>query len=311
MNPHLFKDVSRLDASDLAFVARQLEQVRAKPYDVKYPNLKARQLVPVDNTVNPGAETVKYNQYDMFGLAALISSYSQDLPRADIKVKEFRQALKSMATSYGYNIQEMRAAAFAGVPLDAKKANAARRAFEELVDKIGATGDSNNGLTGFLNLSNVNSVTPATKAATGTTWAVATGLEMLKDLNSLAIKSVSVTNGVEAPDTIVLDIDNYHLAATTPLQSGVQVTVLSQFLATSPYIRSVESWYKLKGAGSGATNRAVCYRKDPDALQLIIPQEFEQFPPQQRGLEFVVPCHGRIGGVVAYYPMSISYMDGI
>jgi hypothetical protein len=53
------------------------------------------------------------------------------------------------------------------------------------------------------------------------------------------------------------------------------------------------------------------YRKDPDALVLIVPQEFEQFPPEQRGMEFITACHLRTGGVVSFYPLSISYGDTI
>jgi hypothetical protein len=55
----------------------------------------------------------------------------------------------------------------------------------------------------------------------------------------------------------------------------------------------------------------VCYRKDPNVLELIVPQEFEQFPPQERNLEVVINCHMRCGGVVCYYPLAISFGDGI
>ena len=54
----------------------------------------------------------------------------------------------------------------------------------------------------------------------------------------------------------------------------------------------------------------VAYQRDPMVLQLEIPQEFEQFPPQARGLSFVVPCHARIGGVHMHYPLAVAYMDG-
>lgn len=306
--------LTRMDANDLAFIERSLEEVRAKSYDVKYPELKARTLVPVDNTVNPGAETVKYNQYDMVSVAKLLSSYAQDLPRSDVKVKEFRAAIKPMGNSYGYTLQELRNASFAGVPLEARKANAARRGFEELVDKIGAVGDSANSLQGLLAITNAQTFSPAVKDGGGghTAWSYATGLQMLADLTGISVLSVSTTRGIEVPDTIVIPITQYNLIATTPLfPSGNNVTVLAHFLQTSPYIKRVVSWYRMTGAGSGATDRMLCYRQDADALQLVIPQEFEQLPPQQRGLEWVVPCHGRIAGVVCYYPLSVVYGDGI
>ena len=51
-------------------------------------------------------------------------------------------------------------------------------------------------------------------------------------------------------------------------------------------------------AGTGP--RMLTYQRDPEILELIIPQDFEQFPPQARNLAFVVPCHARIGGVVTH-----------
>jgi hypothetical protein len=38
---------------------------------------------------------------------------------------------------------------------------------------------------------------------------------------------------------------------------------------------------------------------------------FEQLPVQEKGLEYVVNCHSRIGGVLIYYPLSQYIMDGI
>jgi len=38
---------------------------------------------------------------------------------------------------------------------------------------------------------------------------------------------------------------------------------------------------------------------------------FEQLPVQERGLEYVVPCHSRIGGVIIYYPLSQVFKRGI
>jgi hypothetical protein len=55
----------------------------------------------------------------------------------------------------------------------------------------------------------------------------------------------------------------------------------------------------------------IVYRKDPDVLTLEIPQPFEQFPAQERNLEFVVPAHSRIGGVIVYYPLAIDITEGI
>ena len=76
-------------------------------------------------------------------------------------------------------------------------------------------------------------------------------------------------------------------------------------------IKEVIPWYRLTGAGAGASDRMLIYVRDPDHLWLEIPQEYEQFPVQPLGLEFRIPCHARCGGVIVPYPLAIIYGDHI
>jgi hypothetical protein len=308
-------NLPKLDAAENIFFARELEQIRARSYDIKYAERKIRMLVPVDNSIDPGAEVVTYSQYDRVGVAKIISSYAEDLPRADVKGKQFSVTVKGLGSSYGFSVQEIRAARMAGKPLDARKADAARQAIEDKIDSIGASGDAATGLVGLLNIANAQTYTITAGAGGQTTWNTGatpkTGLEVIKDMNSAVHTIVTTTKEAEKPDTMLLPVDKYAYIASTPLQAGSDTTILQFFLRNSPYITSVEPWDKLTGAGAGPTNRMMVYRRDPDALQLVIPQEFESFPPEQEGLNSVIACHARTAGVQCYYPMSILYADGI
>ena len=114
-----------------------------------------------------------------------------------------------------------------------------------------------------------------------------------------------------SPDTLLLPLEHFHLAATTKLATPSDKTALMYFLETSPYVKSVEWLEELNGAGSGSTDVIMAYKRDPRKLTLEVPQDFEQLPPQERGLEFVVPCHQRCGGVIVYKPLSIAKGEGI
>lgn len=300
-----------MDASESAFTSRQLEVIRARTYDIKLPPLKARSFLPVDNSVSPGAETVTYGQYEQFGLARVLKSYAEDLPRADVKKVEFTSKIRGLGAAYGYSIQEIRAAMFAGVSLDQKKATATRRAIEEQIDTIARTGLSSHGLNGFINAANVSTYTVPNGAGGSALFKNKTPDEVVKDLNGIANGIVSSTKEIEIPDTLLLPIEQYTDIATRRMGDGSNVTILQYFLTASPYVKQVAPWSALKAAGAGATDRMICYRRDPDVLQLVIPQEFEQLAPQQQMLEIVTPCHARCGGVVVYYPLAISTGDGI
>src|SRR5688572_10801047 len=120
-----------MDNSESIFFARELERIRPKAYEKKYADLKAMMFIPIDRSLDPGAELDTYVMYDQFGMAKIVSDYANDFPRADVKGQQFTTWIKSLGASYGYNHQEVRSARFTGKPLEQMRANSARRAIDE------------------------------------------------------------------------------------------------------------------------------------------------------------------------------------
>lgn len=310
-----------LDANESAFFARELEFVKAKTFDVKYPNLKAVILIPVSTEAGPGAETITYQQFNQAGIAKIIANYADDLPRADVFGKEFTSNVRGIGASYGYSVQEVRAANMAGRPLTAKKAIAARKANDQAVNRIGWFGDATHGLLGFLNQPNVPAaIVPAGTTSGNVPWIGATPknpAEILQDMNDSVTRIISITLGVENPNTMLLPIDQQRKIATTRLDSGTDTTILEFFLRNNPQIQMVEWVNELKAVsplpsgGGGPADIGITYERSTEVLSFEIPQPFEQFPAQERGLEFLVPVHSRCGGVIVYQPLAIDIFEGI
>lgn len=298
----------RADAADLnAFFSRQLEFIERETYDVLYPELLSRSMVPTGPFGVPtGAKTYTWRSYDKFGAAKLLASYAEDLPRADVRGSENFIKIEGYGNAFGYSLQDLRAAAMANVPLESMKAEAARQVIETTLDGVYATGDVKAGSKGLLNLANTLSYT-----ITGA-WSGKTPAQILADLNGIANYSWSQTFQIETPDTMLLDPTQFTLISTTPMfaTGGSDVTILEFFLKNSRFVKTVLPWYRCTGAGAGPSNRIVCYRRDPKKLRGIEPQPFEIRPPQEKGLEYVSPCHARTAGVVCYYPYSVVYADG-
>lgn len=299
----------RMDSKFTAVLEKQLEYVKAQTYDIVYPEMKARQLIPVNNDVDPGAETIVYRQWDDFGMAQIIANYADDLPLIDALVEEFSQRIHSLGAAYQWSIQDLRRSAMSGTSLDQRRARSARRAIEQQIENIAALGSAKAGLTGFAKHANIPLVSPDTG-----TWSGATGAQMIGDLNKLVRSVVTTNKETFLPDTVLLDVTLYNLIATTRISTtgDTHTTVLQAFLQSQPYVKQVIPWHKLalaNAAGNGP--RAICYKRDPEVLTLEIPQEFEQLPPQAKNMAFQVPVHARIGGVIVYYPIACAYMDGL
>lgn len=302
-----------LDANESVFFRRELEFVKSRSYDKKYADLKARTLIPVSNEAEPWADAIVYESYDQLGFAKMIAGYSDDLPRADVAGQEFINPVKSLGASYGYNVMEIRKSQAKNKNLPQRKANAAKRAILQYENTLAFLGDTATGLNGFLNHPNIPAVTiPADGTGSSALWSAKTPALILRDMHLVANTVVNQSLGVETADTLLLPRAQFLVIASTPWStSNDGRTILEIFLQQSMYIKNVEWLNELQTLGSGSTGRMVAYRRDPEAITMEIPQDFEQFDPQPRNLEFVVPCHSRFGGVLMYYPLSAARGDGI
>lgn len=302
--------VLHFDADESALLARQLDFIKSKTYDVKYAELKARKLIPVSSESDPGAEKIFYRQYDQTGLAKVIANYADDLPRADVKGKEFVAEVKTLGDSYGYNYVEMQNAAYAGLPLEQRRASAARRAIAQLENRIAFFGDTEANLGGFITNPNIGTVT-IPNPGSGTQWVNKTPDQILSDMNLVANSVVTGSLGVEIPDTMLIPLSQYNYVASTARSANSDTTILNYFLQNNPYIKQVEWVNELKGAGAGSSDVIMAYRRDPEVLTLEIPDDFKQLELQVRGLEYVIPCVERFAGVLIYYPLAIAKGEGI
>lgn len=295
----------RLDDAGL-FLDRQLEYIRPQVFEVEYADIKYPTILPVTAEAGPGAQTFTYRIMDATGDFKLISDAADDLPRADVSQTEKSINIRSFGGSFGYTVQELRAAQMANLSLEQRRASAVRRAYEEKVESVAMFGEGSVSLAGFFNNATVDVISANKWFSTS----AVTAQEMLEILNQGVSAIISGSNMKEQPDTILIAYEDYNIISTTRNSDSSDVTVLEYFLRTNPFIRNVEPINQLAAANSSLVkNRMVVYKRDPQKVQLHIPQPLELFPPQQRGLEFIVPAHARVGGVALYYPKSVKYVQ--
>jgi hypothetical protein len=299
---------SRIDADETVMLALQLEQMQNRVFEDEFAELKARAFLPVDNSVNTGAETFSYKETTEVGEAGKITNYADDFPSVEVSGVKRTHDIVARGVSYTYSIQDIRRAAFVGEPLESRKARAARRAFERAVDTIAAVGAPDEGIaTGFLNNASVSITALAAVGA----WSTKTPTQIVNDLNALFASVVTGSKELYTPNRLLMPLASYHVASQTRMAADTSETVLQAFLTANPQITDVQPWDKLATAGAGATGRLVAYRYDPDVVELVIPQEFEVMPPQAKNMAFVVNCHGRTAGCVIHRPLGVKYMDGV
>ena len=307
----VIQNTGRFDANESVFFARQLEFVKSQTYDIKRVGLNALTLMPVSTAIPEGATTHTYRQYDTVGMAKVIANYANDLPRADVTGKEFTNPIRSIGNVYGYNVQEVRSAMYAGINLNGKKAMAATRAHQEKINQLAFSGDADNGLPGFLTNSNVPEVTLlADGTGASKTFATKTADKIVRDVNALINKVITQSKGIHRVTEVWLPIEQYALIATTQNSAASDTTILAFLQQVHPGVQ-FKQVVELDGAGAGGVDRMYAMENSMENWQLEIPMMIKQYAPQQAGLEFQVPVESRFAGVIIEYPLAFAFADGI
>lgn len=316
------RDTSRLDAAENLFFQRQLEAIDARAYQMQFPMLKGKMLVPKILGVGEYQNEYTYRFFETKGGAKVIANRGDDLPVVDATGAEFTSRIKLLGNKYCYGLQEIRAANATGTPLSDMMAMASRRGLEELIDELIANGSVLHQMSGFINNAAVDSTTfaPVDKAASAfDTWLNggapnATGPEMVADVNNIVNQvwaALKEAQGLSGKLTVVLPPAEYAQLNSTPMGDNADKTALSYLTSQNSFLAGVESWHKLTGAGLGGANRMICYMRDPTVLGSLVPLEWQPQPAQQKGLDYEVNCIARCGGTVIRYPVAVAYGDGI
>ena len=230
------KNEMRLDGMEQVFFDEQLALIKARTYDVRHKALKALTLLPVSTEQDPGAEHIIWRSFDQVGIAKLVSDYANDYPRVDIGGEEHTSPIKEIGASYGYSIKEIRRAQKAGISLDAKKAEACRRAIDEKQDSIAWKGDAKGKLPGFFNHPGITEYVAPNGAGGSKTWASKTADEIVADFAAIISTAPESTNGIEQPDTVIMPLSLYNKLQNTPYGSNRDKTILGFIRENYPQI---------------------------------------------------------------------------
>lgn len=297
--------LERVDEVGL-LIARQLDYVKARTYTRLLPPMSGDQLVPVVTDTPEGAESITTRIYDEVGLAKVVANYADDIPRVDVRAREVSTRVRTVADSYGYTTQDLRAAAYAGTQLPARKSDAARSAVARKENSIKFKGDPDYGIYGVLTHPNI----PLVVAPNGN-WAspATTGVMVVDDVDALLDGIIGQSNGYHT--ATILAMSNKRRSTMWSKRMPDNTTVAGDFLAKKyPDLRVIVA-HEMGGTGAGGTDSIFAAEFDVAHYRYESVMPFRALPPQARNLEFVVNCEARTGGVVVEQPLAMARMEGI
>jgi hypothetical protein len=229
--------------------------------------------------------------------------------------KPFTRSISPIGASYGWTVDDIRAAAAKGVPLDDVTVIAAMMAIKRRLDRRIALGDTALGYTGLINDAQIatdNDVAPVNNFSTAADK-LASLNKLVADTRARLKLATELPGGDGIPAFnkfhILLPTVDYASVVQTPASTSYPQSILQVFLANnSEWVSGVSEWSLLDDADEGTEGRAICYPLNPAALGHATARLYTEEPPQANGLNIDVPCHAASGGTVIRFPVAFSYM---
>lgn len=303
----------------LGFLVSQTAYIEAQVYRIQYPEIMYPRLVPVDNSASEWAKSITYYSVDRVGNADYFDGYATNMPLADINRAKYEQSIEMAGIGYRYTLEELGTAMMIpGLNLSSERAEAARRAYEEFMDRIARFGDVRKDTTGLFNNPYVTR-TNAIADGTGSSplWTTKTADQIIRDVQNALTQVYTGSLTVEMADTVLLPIAQIQLLANirVPNTYGNALDYLNKYnLYTNQTGQplTILGVLNLDTAGLGGTARMVAYRRDPNVLKLHVPMPHRFLPVWQTGpMTYDVPGIFRVGSVEVRRPGAMTYVDGI
>ena len=304
----------------MSFLVQQATLIEPQVYAMRYQDIQYPQLMPVDTSAPEWINSVTYFSLDSVGQATWFNGGAQDVNHAELLREKFETSVSMAAIGYRYNLEELGKAQLLGMNLTTEKANAARRASEEFIDRIAFVGDPSKGMLGLVNQTGVTASTaPADGTGSATTFASKTPDQVLRDINAALTGIFTGTLGAEIADTLLLPYSVLLDLSTRRIDAVNQTTILEWVERNNIYTRTTGQALTIRGlfgyldtAGAGSTRRMIAYRRSPEVLKMHMPAPFRFLPVWQIGpMVFEVPGFFRLGGVDVRRPAAVRYLDAI
>lgn len=301
------------DAQQAAgFAIPALYRTHTTVFEQKYPSFDYAGLVPMNMDGDMWDIGTLVYSGDVAGVAHYIGGKGFDIPNASVNFNQGSTGFFLAGVGYELGLQEVNRSSKMGVPLETRKASAARMVAEKFIYDRVIRGSTVKGFTGLIN----NASVPTANAPTGT-WGTATPAQILADFNT-ALTDVytnsgetAVANAVLLPTSKFLFLNNTQLTNTgDSLLSFVKKN--NSYTAVTNQPLDIRPSRELATAGASSTARMIAYEKSPDNLEFFLPGMFEFMSPfATSSMTWRVDGVMNVGQLEIYRPKTMSYRDNI
>ncbi len=290
----------RMDDAGSLFLARELDALRAKVYEVETPALNALSVFAVQSEAAGWQDTITYGLISDYGMARIISDYSDNIPMVGVYGQYLTVAIYTIGDAYSFSMKEIEKAQATGKGLSDRLAMAARRGVDAKINDLVWNGDEDYGIVGVFDNENISvSLTaPWDKDGQKTMDGI---VKAMQDI-------LTITKGLYQANAVVLPVS--YSAALTQQLPNTNVSFKTFLLQENPGLQ-ITFAQELEDVDGQGNPGALVMVKSADVAAIEISQPFRQHPAQWNNLHAKVVCDARTAGLIVYKPLCLTLIKGI
>ena len=292
----------RLDDAGVGAFEQQLEYIESEVRKRKRPALRFAngEIVPLETLNIPWADVTTYRMLTGVGQFALSRDYTTNVPMVDTLSEEVSQRVFKYIGGYQVSEEEAYKSVHMGQNLDDQKASMVQMVADQTLNKLIAFGDPETGMPGFVNhpawlrsyaLYPLNSSSDAN--------------QLLSVLKAPVSAVITLTNGVEEPDTMLMPYEPFEFLTEARLDTTLSDTVLRQFLKNNGHIKNIQPLNELAGAGPDGEDVMIVYRRSPETVKARITDKFRFRKLQPQPFGYQRPAAFKYNGILPYSPYGV------
>lgn len=295
--------------SDAAYVEQEVDILMPEVIMEAYPDRTYGQAFSVAPGLSPGAKTVTYRHAKGVGVAKFVDPGSREVPLVEYGVTPNTVPLRLIRLGTEYDTEDVREGQLTGRPLDRDKLIIVGEGMEQLIDETAWIGSPARGIYGVSNHPNILRIVTSTTFDSNSTPAAILAAMLLP-----VSKMVSLTKGIERPNTFALPHDQHEYVSSQPYSaagSGDTRTILEVFLASQKQIDLVLPVHHLEGAGTGGADLGVYYNRLRTKVEHLLAMRPTRNPVAFDGTNYRVVFEAKTGGTSVKKPFSVIAIEGI
>ena len=316
-------DVTRApsDATGLGFITSTGLQLMTMVDEIYYTNNRLDQFVALNTEIAEGAQSYGVRIIDVVGKMDRVSSPGHDAPTATVARTIAQAELQYYGVDFEYSLQDLRQAAYQGIPLQAEDMKAVMAVAMDAMEQVAFTGGGYPGARGLFNLSTTGSQSVTSKTA-DQAFADSGPVEIRNLINAELSDVISRSKEVigRSPRlmdgmTVYLPQAQYDLLTTMYIGDNADRTLMRSILDDNPWThfssRPLSIQRVLELDSIGGNSRMVVALKNTNVAELPLAFAPRLIRILDQGRNIRGQIEARFGELQVKRPSTITYVNGV